>query len=83
LRCINRHACSSAPKPRKLRGPRGRSLRATQAVRVSSATARARDVLMPSSMAASSESWTIPLHVIMWTALLAGVVMVLAVVLMH
>jgi len=35
------------------------------------------------AMAASSESWTIPLHVIMWTVLLAGLVMVMAVILMH
>jgi len=34
-------------------------------------------------MAGSSESWTIPFHVIMWTVLLAGVVMVIAVLLMH
>jgi hypothetical protein len=34
-------------------------------------------------MASSSESWTIPLHVIMWTVLLAGLVMVMAVILMH
>jgi len=34
-------------------------------------------------MAASSESWTIPFHIIMWSVLLVGVVMALAVVLMH
>jgi len=34
-------------------------------------------------MASSTESWTIPFHVIMWTVLLAGLVMALAVVLMH
>jgi len=34
-------------------------------------------------MAASSESWTIPFHVVMWTVMVAGVVMVMAVLLMH
>lgn len=34
-------------------------------------------------MASSSESWTIPFHVIMWAVLLAGLVMAMAVILMH
>jgi hypothetical protein len=29
------------------------------------------------------EAWTIPLHVIMWTTLLCGLIMVLVVVMMH
>lgn len=29
------------------------------------------------------EAWTIPFHVVIWTTLLVGVVMVMAVVLMH
>ncbi len=29
------------------------------------------------------EAWTIPLHVIMWTTLLVGLIMVMAVLLMH
>lgn len=29
------------------------------------------------------EAWTIPFHVVMWTTLLVGLVMVMAVVLMH
>jgi hypothetical protein len=35
-------------------------------------------------MAESSlESWTIPLHVIMWTTISVGLIMVMVVVLMH
>lgn len=29
------------------------------------------------------EAWTIPFHVIMWTTLLVGLIMVMVVVLMH
>jgi len=32
---------------------------------------------------AKSVAWTIPFHVIMWTTLLVGLIMVIAVVLMH
>lgn len=31
----------------------------------------------------TSEAWTIPFHVVMWTALSAGFVMMLVVILMH
>jgi hypothetical protein len=31
----------------------------------------------------SNESWTIPLHVIMWTTISVGLIMAMAVVLMH
>jgi len=30
-----------------------------------------------------SAAWTIPLHVVMWTTMLVGLIMVMAVVLMH
>jgi len=30
-----------------------------------------------------TESWTIPLHIIMWTTLTVGFIMVLVVVMMH
>ena len=30
-----------------------------------------------------NENWTIPLHVIMWTTILVGFVMALAILLMH
>jgi hypothetical protein len=30
-----------------------------------------------------NEAWTIPLHVVMWTVILAGLVMAMVVVLMH
>ncbi|MEO8551966.1 MAG: hypothetical protein ABI678_18445 [Kofleriaceae bacterium] len=29
------------------------------------------------------EAWTIPLHIILWTTLLVGLIMVMAVILMH
>lgn len=29
------------------------------------------------------EAWTIPLHVILWTTLLVGLLMVMAVIMMH
>jgi len=32
---------------------------------------------------ANTESWTIPLHVIMWTTLVVGAIMVMVVVMMH
>jgi len=32
---------------------------------------------------ARTESWTIPLHIIMWTTLLVGLIMVFVVFLMH
>lgn len=31
----------------------------------------------------ANESWTIPLHVIMWTAISVGFIMMLVVILMH
>jgi hypothetical protein len=34
-------------------------------------------------MAPTTEGWTIPFHVIMWTTLLVGLIMVFVVVLMH
>jgi hypothetical protein len=33
--------------------------------------------------AETNDSWTIPLHVVMWTVILAGLVMAMVVVLMH
>lgn len=30
-----------------------------------------------------SQTWTIPFHVIMWTTLLVGLIMVMSVILMH
>ena len=35
------------------------------------------------AMANQSESWTIPLHVIMWTTMGVGLIMVMVVVMMH
>ena len=29
------------------------------------------------------EAWTLPFHIIIWTALLVGLIMVMAVILMH
>jgi hypothetical protein len=46
-------------------------------------TLLARDVLEVLAMATRSEAWTIPFHVIMWTTLLIGLIMAIAVVLMH
>jgi len=34
-------------------------------------------------MAEKIESWTIPLHVIMWTTITVGIIMVMVVVMMH
>jgi hypothetical protein len=34
-------------------------------------------------MAEPSESWTIPLHVIMWTTIIVGLIMAMAVLMMH
>ena len=31
----------------------------------------------------SDETWTIPLHIIMWTTIVVGLIMALAVVMMH
>ena len=31
----------------------------------------------------ATESWTIPLHVIMWTTIVAGLIMAMAVFMMH
>ena len=30
-----------------------------------------------------SESWTIPLHIIMWTTIIVGLIMAMAVLMMH
>jgi hypothetical protein len=38
---------------------------------------------MTSNNGAPSEAWTIPLHVILWTTMLVGFIMVWVVVLMH
>lgn len=43
----------------------------------------ARRLLWPRGMARTIEAWTIPFHVIMWTTLLVGLIMVFVVVLMH
>ena len=46
----------------------------------------ARYVLTRTRMAkpkSEIEGWTIPLHVIMWTTILVGVIMGMAIVLMH
>jgi len=34
-------------------------------------------------MASRMEPWTIPFHVVMWTTLLVGFIMVIVIVLMH
>jgi hypothetical protein len=31
----------------------------------------------------SDETWTIPLHIIMWTTLVVGLIMAMAVIMMH
>jgi uncharacterized integral membrane protein len=31
----------------------------------------------------SDETWTIPLHIIMWTAIVVGLIMAMAVLMMH
>ena len=31
----------------------------------------------------SDETWTIPLHIIMWTTIIVGLIMAMAVVMMH
>jgi len=36
-----------------------------------------------SRMPNANESWTIPLHVIMWTTMIVGVIMAMAVIMMH
>ncbi len=43
----------------------------------------ARVLLATSRMGEKIESWTIPLHVIMWTTITVGLIMVMVVVLMH
>ena len=60
----------------------------TQAVRVAPCVQRTCDGTpdaAPHGMAKADtdESWTIPLHVVMWTVILVGLVMAMAVVLMH
>jgi hypothetical protein len=42
----------------------------------------ARDVLGPKFMRAD-ETWTIPLHVILWLTIVVGLIMAMAVMLMH
>jgi hypothetical protein len=41
------------------------------------------DMATPDSPKPKFEAWTIPFHVIMWTTLLVGLIMVMAVILMH
>jgi hypothetical protein len=38
---------------------------------------------MVTKMKQPSEAWTIPLHVVMWTAMTVGFIMVLVVLLLH
>ena len=38
---------------------------------------------MPTKMNRSSEAWTIPLHVAMWTVMTVGLIMVFVVLLLH
>ena len=51
--------------------------------------ALARSLLRRTDMATSDfpkpkfEAWTLPFHIIIWTTLLVGLIMVMAVVLMH
>ena len=51
--------------------------------------ALARSLLRRTDMATSDfpkpkfEAWTLPFHIIIWTTLLVGLIMVMAVILMH
>jgi hypothetical protein len=38
---------------------------------------------MAKNQRARDESWTVPFHVVMWTVIVAGVVMTMAIVMMH
>jgi hypothetical protein len=38
---------------------------------------------MPTKTNHPSEAWTVPLHVVMWTTMTVGVIMVFVVLLMH
>jgi len=55
-----------------------------QAVRVATGRSAARDVLRQGAMPAGhDESWTIPLHILIWTTLSVGLIAVLVVFLLH
>jgi hypothetical protein len=42
----------------------------------------ARPMLIPRNMRAE-DTWTIPLHIIVWTVIIVGLVMAMAVTMMH
>jgi hypothetical protein len=44
---------------------------------------RRTDMATSESPKPKFEAWTIPFHVVMWTTLLVGLIMVMAVILMH
>jgi hypothetical protein len=58
-------------------------MRVAQTVREVSGPAPARRMLDGAYVSNKLESWTIPLHIIMWTTLLCGLIMVMVVVMMH
>ncbi len=70
---------------RRVRGPCARLVRGAQAVRELPNPCQARGMLgnVDVSTKPAIEPWTIPLHIIMWTTLLAGLIMVIVVFLMH
>jgi hypothetical protein len=39
--------------------------------------------MLKGSRMRSDETWTIPLHIIMWTTLVVGLIMAMAVIMMH
>jgi len=39
--------------------------------------------LLDGSLMKADEAWTIPLHIIMWTTIAAGLIMAMVVVMMH
>ena len=60
-------------------------MRGAQPLRETQDPRPARQMLGVAAVASKQpiEPWTIPLHVIMWTTLLCGLIMVMVVVLMH
>jgi len=72
-------------------GPRRASAHRLRTGRPAAVADPARTALAPGTTGAGSpvmaakvnESWTIPLHITVWTALSVGFIMVLVVILMH
>jgi len=77
----------TSTRSRSSRASPPRSHRSAQALRESLPPEVACQVLRPGTMATHtkhpSEAWTVPLHIVMWTTLTVGFIMVLVVFMLH